>query len=60
MSTHLKIWGVGVWWGTVWQEIEGGTPPMQLSPALPLVIPILDRSQTFDMSFYKFIFACGQ
>jgi len=46
-------------WGPSWQEIEG-VLPLAANQALPPTIPILDPSPTFDMSFYKFLIACGQ
>ena len=39
-------------------KLMGGTP-MNLSPAMPPTVPILDTSPTFDTRFWKFSLFVG-
>ena len=55
-GTNLQNKGVGVWRGSGWQEIEG-VLPLAANQAMQPMTPIVGPSPTFDMSFYKFIFA---
>jgi len=34
-GTHLRMWGVGVRWGSAAPDFEGGTPPSQYAHAKP-------------------------
>ena len=46
-------------WGTVGSDLLGIDRgyPVQLSPALPCMTPILDPSQSFDIRFWNFLLA---